>query len=568
MKRRWVVGALAVAVLLLAGVAFLEVTGNAPEEMAELAAQGGEKVLREPMRAARGAPRVLVFALDGVGDEELRAAVAGGRAPRIARLLGRRTAEADVYAHAYAAPGVLSILPSTTFAAWTSMFTGRPPAETGVPGNEWFAREEDRFYAPAPVTVPQFAHTLEVYTDGLMGRVTKTPTLYEMAGVRSYVSLAALHRGADLVTTPSPEAVARLAAAAAEGAAQEGESVSEEVYSELDRSAVRSLLRSIETHGPADLQVVYFPGVDLWTHVAPRPLEEQRKYVRTVIDRSVGEVLDAYRRAGALEGTYVLFVADHGHTPVLSDDRHSLGTGEENGGEPPDLLRRAGFRVRPFALEGEEGEAGDHQAVLAYQGAFAYVYLADRSTCPNPGDRCDWRRPPRLEEDVLPVARAFEAAGRAGAGVPELRGTIDLVFARPPVAPGAEARPFEVWDGARLVPVGAWLAAHPRPDLLDLERRMEGLGAGPWGHRAGDVALLARSGADRPIGERFYFSGLYSSWHGSPSAQDSRIPLFVALPGGDGAALRETVRRAVGERPTQLDVTRLVLALLGKPAGD
>ncbi|HST62021.1 MAG TPA: alkaline phosphatase family protein, partial [Longimicrobium sp.] len=72
---------------------------------------------------------------------------------------------------------MLSILPSTTYAAWASVFTGEPPARTGVPGNEWFAREEMRFYAPAPVTVTQNEHALEVYSDQLMGRVLRAPTV-------------------------------------------------------------------------------------------------------------------------------------------------------------------------------------------------------------------------------------------------------------------------------------------------------------------------------------------------------------------------------------------------------
>ena len=561
MKRRrvWIVLA---ALALAAGGAllYLERTGKAPEELAELVGQGGEKVLREPMRPARGAPRVLVFALDGVGDEELRAAIRTGHAPNIARLAGAEVDSAGLYAHAYAAPGVLSILPSTTYAAWTSLFTGEPAGRTGVPGNEWFAREENRFYAPAPVSVTEFEQAVEVYTDQLMGRVARAPTVYERAGVRSYVSLAALHRGADLVTTPEPAALGTLVAAAAEGLAGEDGSVEEEVYSALDEAAVRSLLASIEKHGPADLQVVYFPGVDLWTHVADEPLRAQRDYLTRVIDRAVADVLGAYRRRGALEGTYVLFVADHGHTPVLSDDRHSLGTDGDD--EPAEVLRQAGFRVRPFTLA--VPDTADHQAVLAYQGAVAYVYLADRSTCPRPGDRCDWTRAPRLEEDVLPVARAFHEAGRAGAGVPALRGTLDLVFARAPRPPGRDALPFGVWDGARLVDVGDWLAANPRPDLLDLEARLAGLAAGPYGHRAGDVLLLAKTGMHLPIEERFYFSHSYKSWHGSPSAQDSRVPLLVAQPGGDGRAIREVVRRAVGEKPSQLDVTRLILALLGK----
>ncbi|HSJ10006.1 MAG TPA: hypothetical protein VK928_08830, partial [Longimicrobiales bacterium] len=177
---------------------------------------------------------------------------------------------------------------------------------------------------------------------------------------------------------------------------------------------------------------------------------------------------------------------------------------------------------------------------------------------------CDWTRPPRLEEDVLPLVRAFDAANRTGALVPELRGTLDLIFARTPTPTGSDALPFEVWDGTRPVPVGEWLAANPRPDLPELDARLRGLGAGPYGHRAGDILLLTRSGAQRPIEDRFYFSGRYRSWHGSPESQDSRIALVVAGGGRSGSELRDVVHTAAGATPTQLDVTRIILALLGR----
>jgi hypothetical protein len=260
-----------------------------------------------------------------------------------------------------------------------------------------------------------------------------------------------------------------------------------------------------------------------------------------------------------LDSTWVVMVADHGHTPVLPDDRHGLGA--EGDDEPPQVLRNAGFRTRALRIELDPAEQ-DYQSVMAYQGAFAYVYLADRSTCPRPGDRCDWKRAPRLEQDVLPVARAFWEAARTGAGVPALRGAIDLVFARPPRAPGEDALPFQVFDGRRLVPVGAYLAANPRPELLDLERRLEGLAAGPYGHRAGDVLLMARTGMHLPVEQRFYFSSSYHSWHGSATQQDSEVPLLVAHPGATGAQVRARVQRAAGERPDQLRITPLVLDLL------
>jgi hypothetical protein len=559
MKRRILWFLLFAAVLVGGALGYMEWKGNAPEEVAELIGTGGEKPLRKPLHPARGAPRVIIFAMDGVGDGELRKALAQGLMPRTAALLGRET-EPRLYEHGWAAPGVLSILPSTTYAAWASVFTGQPAGRTGVPGNEWFAREEMRFYAPAPVSVTQHEHALEVYTDQLMGRVLRAPTVYERADVRAYVSLQAFHRGADLLTVPEPGSYGRMITEMAGGLTSE-KTVGQEAYEELDETAAESLIKTMEKHGPADLQTVYFPGVDLYTHVAEHPLTDQVRYLGQVVDPAIGEILQAYRRAGALEGLWIVFVADHGHTPVLPDDRHAMGA--DGADEPPQLLRDLGFRTRPLKIELDPDEQ-DYQATVAYQGAFAYVYLADRSTCPRPGTRCDWKRPPRLQQDVLPVARAFHEASRTGARLPQLRGAIDLVFAREPRAPGQDALPFQVFDGRRLVPVGEYLAANPRPELLDLERRLEGLAAGPYGHRAGDVMLLSRTGLHVPLEERFYFSSSYQSWHGSPTLQDSEIPLLVVQAASSGAEIRARVQRVAGARPTQLSITPVVLDLLQK----
>jgi hypothetical protein len=49
---------------------------------------------------------VLVFALDGVGEDELLQAIRGGGAPNIAALLGREMGEPGVYENAYAACGL------------------------------------------------------------------------------------------------------------------------------------------------------------------------------------------------------------------------------------------------------------------------------------------------------------------------------------------------------------------------------------------------------------------------------------------------------------------------------
>jgi hypothetical protein len=123
--------------------------------------------------------------------------------------------------------------------------------------------------------------------------------------------------------------------------------------------------------------------------------------------------------------------------------------------------------------------------------------------------------------------------------------------------------PFQIYDGRRLVPIPAYLEEHPRPDLIDLDRRMKWLSAGPYGNRAGDVLLLSKTGLEHPITERYYFSGPYHSWHGSPSAQDSHVPLILARPNYSGAALQLMIDRVAHEpMPSQLDVVPIVLSLL------
>jgi hypothetical protein len=456
-------------------------------------------------------------------------------------------------------PNALGILPTTTVAAWSSVYTGKAPAHTGVPGNEWFVRKTMRFYAPVPVSVAGRADTFQMLTDGLVGSAVMTPTLFEQADVRAYVSLGMVYRGADIFTTPSPGAIADLVGEVAKGWTEGA--VKREAYSEIDEESVDALLSTFEREGIPTLQVVYLPGVDLFSHVAEDVLEQQKRYLREVLDPLIGAVLDAYSAKGVLGDTHVLLVSDHGHTPVMHDDRHALSVEGED--EPPEVLRRLGFRLRPFELD---TGVDDFQAVLAYQGAMAYVYLADRSTCAGEKERCDWQVPPRFEEDVLPVLRAFHAVNATGNPIPALRDTLDLVFSREPRPPGQEASPFQVFDGTRLIPIAEYLHAHERRDLLDLEHRLAGLAVGPHGDRAGDVLLLAKSGLERPVADRYYFSHPYSSWHGSPAAQDSEVPLLVARQQGDGEAIARRVREVIRPKPSHLDVVPLVLALLGKTA--
>ncbi|HKV55486.1 MAG TPA: alkaline phosphatase family protein [Candidatus Binataceae bacterium] len=523
---------------------------------------GEQLEVAKPPPPAPG-PHVIIFAMDGGCYEQLMNVVRSGAAPNIAALLGKEKG-AGLFEHGYSAPNALSMLPSSTIADWSSVFTGDPPAYDGVTGDEWFIRETGQFFAPVPISVKDTSDWSRTITDGLVGAQLKSPTMFELVGLRTYVSLGLVYRGTTIYTTVAPASFATLMTDLVTGKLK-GETAEKSVSATIDRASVQKLIDTINQHGLPNLQVVYFPGIDIFTHASVNPLEQQEHYLAKVTDPLIGQVLEVYRQKDMLGQTYVFFVSDHGHTPTMNDTDHMLGTGDDS---PFGLVTKAGFRVRPPKLKLADSEQ-DYQAVLAYQGFMAYVYLADRSSCAKPGQRCDWRKPPRFEQDVMPVARAFYRTNRSGRPIARLKGTIDLIFARRPVGPGQDARPFEIYDGKGLVPIADYLASHRRPDLIELEQRMKWLGAGPYGNRAGDIVLLARSGMQVPIEKRYYFAAeTHYSWHGSADLHDGNIPFILAEENGSGERLRGIVKQVADDSPTELDVTPLVRALLAaaKPA--
>ncbi len=155
---------------------------------AKLLLSGGEKQVKHHLRPPEPGPYILIFAFDGAGYDQLMTAIQSGKAPAMAGMLGKPEG-GGLYEHAYSVPNTVSILPSTTIAAWSAIFTGAPTAWNGVPGNEWFVREEMKFYAPVPVSVDEMDDNRAMITDGLVGKSLKSPTLFQQAGVKSAVSL-------------------------------------------------------------------------------------------------------------------------------------------------------------------------------------------------------------------------------------------------------------------------------------------------------------------------------------------------------------------------------------------
>jgi hypothetical protein len=564
----------------------------------QLMADGDVRELRERPEGETpdGAPTLLILALDGVGRDLLYQMIARGELPELVALLGgvseRGRAGETGLAHAHLDDTMLSVLPSSTLAAWSSVFTGVPPAVHGVAGNEYFVREHRRLVAPAPVSVASTAPVVATFAEGYVNMLLGAPTIYERLRARdpamsAWVSMSQVHQGADRLLLTDASVLGDVFGAFFESVFADDEDLN--LYSQLDRNAIENVVAELETASAPRVLTVYLPGIDLYAHGATAgPDVAVQRYLREIADPLFGELRRALAAQGALSNRYVMVLSDHGHTAVMHDEEHALST-SDGPDDPPAVVRGAGFRLRPFELE--VGADVEFDAVLAYGGAMAYVYVADRSTCPvaetpaparrsrrarppviesapEPVTRCDWSRPPRYQDDVLPMAEAFYRASADGLHAPGMRGTIDLVLVRPPSTPSEDAAPFEVYLGdGRTEPIDEHLASHPHDNYVAVESRLRDLAVGPRGHHAGDVLLIARNGDEDDVANRYYFATLYRSWHGSPSRIDSEIPLIVAHPDYAPAELARRTSTVLGGEPRQTDVARLIEALLFPTSG-
>ena len=510
---------------------------------------------RHERRTPSQRPRLLVLALDGVDRALLYELLRDGSLPRFAAILGGR--QGTRFPHACLYDRLVTVLPSTTIAAWTTVFTGTPPGVHGITGNELFARDEGEMLAPAPVSFDDLSPTLAVYTDDMIGRRLDVPTVYEKLRerdppIRIWVAMSQIYRGADRLLLAKASVLAEVFGAFLRE--ELADATARGVYAELDEAVIEGVIEAVESDELPDVLTVYLAGTDLFTHHADvGPDEARRGYLREVLDPLLGRLGEALDRRGFFDDTYTVVLSDHGHTEVLHDERHALGT--KGPDEPPELLRRLGYRVRPFAWKVDASD--DYQAVLAYNGAMAFVYLANREGCKERGQRCDWSLPPRLREDVLPVADAFARASAEGAGFPALRGKLDMVLVR---SEGAD--PYLVYTGGgNLEQVDTYLASHPHPSYVDVASRLRDMGSGPHGDHAGDIVLIAQNGNVDDPADRYYFASKYRSWHGSPSRQDSEVPLIVAHPRRSTDELSAVTTEVFGDEPRMHRVAELLLRL-------
>ena len=517
-------------------------------QLFKVVSEGDSRELRvrlagQAAHSSAGAP-LLILALDGMGRDLLYSMLEHGDLPELGALLGR---EGAAFPHAYFVPNLTTTLPSTTGAVWASMFTGATPAQNGFTGNEFFVREKRQFAAPIPVSVHASAQSLSVFTEGYANQFLCSPTIYEVMRKREptidiWVSMSQFYDGADRLLMTRRSVLGTALEAFLSGHTEKN--LPRAVWADLDKEDIEVVVERLGREQIPDVLTVYLFGTDNWAHIAPEgPDRARRSYMMEVVDPAIGTLRKRLVASNAWRDRYVVVTGDHGHTEVIKDEAHALSIAADS--DPPAVLSKAGYRVRPF--EGEVKDSDAFQSVLAYQGAMAYVYLADRSTCRDGTAPCDWTRPPRYTEDVLPVADAFYRNNLDGSLVPGMKGTLDLIFTRRPVPVPQVDRPFEVYVGdGNTEPLDAYLRNKPRPTYVAFDSRLRELASGPHGERAGDVLLLAHNGDRENPEERYYFATPYHSWHGSPSRQDSLIPLIVARPEKTTTELDEIVQSYLG----------------------
>lgn len=549
------------------------VTGGCVWQAAQFWVAGDQVELRETDAQQRPAPadkpKLLILAIDGIDRHLLYRMLEDGELPELAQLLGGDGGE---FPHAWFERSMVSVLPSSTGVSWATTVTGRDPAEHGVLGNEYFIRDTATFAAPVPVTISDSEQVLRIYTDGYANDLLEAPTVYQRMrktdpGVRIWVGMHQYYSGADrLILTDRTTMLEVFESYFQEHVLSRltGQQTLS-LFRELDEEVVDNMDDLMEDEPPADVITLYMPGLDHYAHIADQdPDESRREYLKKALEPMMKSLRETLTETGALDDRYVVLTSDHGHTAVMHDDRHSLGLDGE--GEPRQVLGKAGFTVRPFKLEVDEDAFFD--SVLAYQGAMAYVYVADRSTCADGKTPCDWRKPAR-KQDIKAVAEAYWRSNRDGEPVPEMRDTLDMVLVRTQASTSDEGDIFEVYLGdGRSQPLADYLAAHPHDTYVDMPARMAELTRGPYGDRAGDVILVANNGNRDNVDERYYFAPLYHSWHGSPSHRDSDIPLIVAHPGRSREQIRQTVDSVLEGRNSQRLIGDLILRLrLGAEPG-
>lgn len=306
-------------------------------------ATGARSQARQGLRAKRA----LIISIDGLDARYLnRRDEYGLKIPNLRRLMTEGTA----------ARGVVSVMPSVTYPAHTTIVTGTLPVRHGIYGNELpeppagTARREWYWYAPLIQA--------ETLWDAARKRGLKVGMVSWPVGVGAgdYNVPEIVRFGGTLHDTLERIRENTLP----RGLLNEIEKRDPKLYAladkdEQDDMRTRMAEYIIREKRP-DLMLVHLFDLDHFEHVKG-PFTPEAFAALEKADAYIGRMLEAARRAGTLDETAVFIVSDHGFMPI-SKQVH-----------PGVLLERAGL----LKVREEKDDKGNPVMVVTEWRALPYV---------------------------------------------------------------------------------------------------------------------------------------------------------------------------------------------------
>jgi hypothetical protein len=279
--------------------------------------------------------KLLLVVVDGASPRVVNPAIQTGRLANLERIADAGSLHA----------GSLTIFPSITPAATTSIVTGTYPAEHGIGGASWYdeARGEVAYYGDDFWVIARrgLGDFLRDFLVQLNGARLKAPTLFEMverSGTRAACVNYLVYRGDTTHRVHVPWLAALLPGVPVtaevhgpsllclgdfvtprtwRGRRVEGEGGLLHRFGMDDASTARMLCELAEDDALPAFTLAYFPDNDFKSHdVGPHaalPVIDR-------VDAALGELFDA---AGGFDRfvreTCVVVTSDHGHVEVLAD---------------------------------------------------------------------------------------------------------------------------------------------------------------------------------------------------------------------------------------------------------
>ncbi len=313
---------------------------------------------------------------------------------------GRLSAIREAFAGGLRTRGTVTIMPSTTVPAQTSIMTGCWPRKHGIHSFRVIRRCGDppSFFNFEDIdnAVGYYGYQLFGWPDGLLPHVSEEGTLdarihpaattiYQDAaqhGLESNVAFHMVMKGAKRRVLPTRGTFIKYALAH-EGVGS---------WHSYDQDMVEFSIADLEKNGLADINMYYFAGVDASGHYVGGNTEQERFLINS-IEPMWADLFNTIQKRAA--GRDILFVlsSDHGHNDYIHDDAHAVGTKKLY-----KLFRSYGYKVLDeFEKNCEDMSPFDLVICSGLGQLFNYVRKKGGS----------WCQPPDLESDVLPVARRF-----------------------------------------------------------------------------------------------------------------------------------------------------------------